>query len=72
VHAHLVQMDGRESTVDEIKHTQEVHSYDRDAGLVLGERCHVSFWFKNGIHADVQFLARLETSDNGYGKGGAC
>ena len=24
-HAHLVQMDGRESTVDDIKHTQEVH-----------------------------------------------
>ena len=37
-HAHLVQIDGRESTVDDIKHTQEVHPFDRDAGLVLGEQ----------------------------------
>ena len=48
-HAHLVQMDGRESTVDDIKHTQEVHAFDRDAGLVLGERGHTAFRFKNGI-----------------------
>ena len=41
-HAHLVQMDGRESTVDDIKHTQEVHAFDRDAGLVLGERGHAA------------------------------
>ena len=41
-HAHLVQLDGRESTVDDIKHTQEVHPHDRDAGLVLGERGHAS------------------------------
>ncbi len=67
VHAHLVQLDGGESTVDDIKHTQEVHSYDRDAGLVLGERGHAAFRFKNGIHADVQFLAQPQTNDNGYG-----
>ncbi len=66
-HAHLVQMDGRESTVDDIKHTQEVHPHDRDAGLVLGERGHASFRFKNGIHADVQFLAQPQTNDNAYG-----
>ena len=66
-HAHLVQMDGRESTVDDIKHTQEVHAFDRDAGLVLGERGHAAFRFKNGIHADVQFLAQPETNDNAYG-----
>ncbi len=66
-HAHLVQMDGRESTVDDIKHTQEVHPFDRDAGLVLGERGHASFRFKNGIHADVQFIAQPETNDNAYG-----
>ena len=66
-HAHLVQMDGRESTIDDIKHTQEVHPNDRDAGLVLGERGHVSFRFKNGIHADVQFLAQPQTNDNAYG-----
>lgn len=66
-HAHLVQMDGRESTVEDIKHTQEVHPNDRDAGLVLGERGHVSFRFKNGIHADVQFIAQPQTNDNAYG-----
>ncbi|MCE2402453.1 Gfo/Idh/MocA family oxidoreductase [Candidatus Poribacteria bacterium] len=66
-HAHLVQMDGRESVFDDIKHTQEVHPHDRDSGLVLGERGHVSFRFKNGIHADVQFLAQPQTNDNAYG-----
>ena len=66
-HAHLVQMDGRESTVNDIKHTQEVHPHDRDAGLVLGERGHASFRFKNGIHADVQFLAQPQTNDDAYG-----
>ena len=66
-HAHLTQMDGSESTVDDIKHTQEVHPHDRDAGLVLGERGHVSFRFKNGIHADVQFIAQPQTNDNAYG-----
>lgn len=66
-HAHLVQLDGRESTVNDIKNTQEVHPHDRDAGLVLGERGHASFRFKNGIHADVQFLAQPQTNDNAYG-----
>ncbi len=66
-HAHLVQMDGRESTFDDIKHTQEVHPRDRDAGIVLGERGHASFRFKNGIHADVQYLGQSQTNDNGYG-----
>lgn len=66
-HAHLVQLDGRESTVDDIKQTQEVHPHDRDSGLVLGERGYVSFRFKNGIHADVQFLAQSQTNDNAYG-----
>ena len=66
-HAHLVQMDGRESTVNDIKHTQEVHPHDRDAGLVLGERGHAAFRFKSGIHADVQFIAQPQTNDNAYG-----
>ena len=66
-HAHLVQTDGRESTVDDIKHTQEVHPRDRDAGIVLGERGHASFRFKNGIHADVQYLGQSQTNDDGYG-----
>ena len=66
-HAHLVQMDGCESTAHDIKHTQEVHPRDRDAGVVLGERGYASFRFKNGIHADVQFLAQPQTNDNGYG-----
>ena len=66
-HAHLVQMNGRESTVDDIKHTREVHPHDRDAGIVLGERGHASFRFKNGIHADVQFLGQPQTNDNAYG-----
>ena len=66
-HAHLVQMDGRESTVVDIKHTQEVHPHDRDAGIVLGERGHASFRFKNGIHADAQFIGQSQTNDDGYG-----
>jgi len=66
-HAHLVQIDGRESTVEDIKHTQEVHPHDRDAGLVLGERGYAAFRFKNGIHAEVQFLAQPQTNDNAYG-----
>ncbi len=65
--AHLTQINGKESTVQDIKHTQEVHPHDRDAGLVLGERGFVSFRFKNGIHADVQFLAQNETNDTAYG-----
>ncbi len=66
-HAHLVQMDGRESTCADIKHTQAVHPHDRDAGLVLGERGHVAFRFTSGLHADVQFLAQPETNDDAYG-----
>ena len=66
-HAHLVQMNGRESIVDDIKHTQEVHPRDRDAGLVLGERGHASFRFQNGIHADVHYLGQSQTNDDGYG-----
>ena len=66
-HAHLVQLNGDPSTLADIKHTQEVHPHDRDAGLVLGERGHVAFRFKNGIHADVQFLAQPETNDDAYG-----
>jgi predicted dehydrogenase len=66
-HAHLTQLDGRESTVDDIKPTQEVDPKDRDAGLVLGERGFVSFRFRNGIHAEVNFLAQPETNDQGYG-----
>ena len=66
-HAHLMQLDGRESTVDDIRHTQEVHPHDRDAGLVLGERCFATFRFKNGLHADVDFSAQPKTDDRGYG-----
>ena len=66
-HAHLVQMDGSESTVHDIKHTQEVHPRDRDAGIVLGERGHASFRFEDGVHADVRFLAQSQTNDDGYG-----
>ena len=66
-HAHLVQLDGRESTVDDIKLTQEVNPKDRDAGLVLGERCFAAFRFKNGLHADVEYLAQTQTNDNDYG-----
>ena len=66
-HAHLVQLDGRESTVHDIKLTQEVNPKDRDAGLVLGERCFAAFRFKNGLHADVEYLAQTQTNDNDYG-----
>lgn len=66
-HAHLAQCDGRESTVDDIRHTQEVHPKDRDAGLVLGERCYATFRFKNGLHAEVDYLGQEQTDDRGYG-----
>jgi predicted dehydrogenase len=66
-HAHLTQLDGRESTVDDINLTQEVNPKDRDAGLVLGERAFASFRFKNGIHGEVEFLAQSQTDDQGYG-----
>ena len=66
-HAHLTQLDGRESTVDDIKLTRQVNPKDRDAGLVLGERGIASFRFKNGVHGDVEFLAQSKTNDHGYG-----
>lgn len=66
-HAHLVQLDGRESTVHDIRHTQEVDPGDRDAGLVLGERCFATFRFRNGLHAEAEFLAQPRTDDRGYG-----
>ena len=66
-HAHLMQRDGRESAVGDIKHTQQVHPKDRDAGLVLGERCVAAFRFKGGLHADVDFLGQDETDDCAYG-----
>lgn len=66
-HAHLTQLNGRESDAGDIRHTQEVHRYDRDAGLVLGERAFASFRFKNGLHADVDFLAQDKTCDQAYG-----
>jgi predicted dehydrogenase len=65
--AHLVQLDGRESTAADIKHTQEVHPHDRDAGLVLGERAFASFRFKSGVHAEVDFLGQERTDDSSYG-----
>jgi len=66
-HAHLLEMDGRESGVDDIKHTQEVHPRDRDAGLVLGERCCAAFRFRSGLHAEVDFLGQEQTNDLAYG-----
>ncbi len=66
-HAHLMQRDGRESTAADIKHTQEVHPKDRDAGLVLGERCAAAFRFENGLHADVDYFGQQETDDRSYG-----
>lgn len=66
-HAHLVQQDGRASAVGDIKHTQEVHPQDRDAGLVLGERCFAAFRFKNGLHAEVDYLGQQQTDDRSYG-----
>ncbi len=66
-HAHLVQLDGRESTVYDIKGTQEVNPKDRDAGLVLGERCFATFRFKNGLHAEVEYLGQSQTNDGDYG-----
>ena len=66
-HAHLLQADGRETGVGDIKHTQEVHPADRDAGLVLGERCCAAFRFKSGVHAEVDFIGQPETNDRTYG-----
>lgn len=66
-HAHLMQRDGRESEVGDIKHTQEVHPKDRDAGLVLGERCCAAFRFRSGVHAEVDYLGQDQTNDRAYG-----
>ena len=66
-HAHLLQLDGRESAIGDIKHTQEVDPNDRDSGLVLGERGSVSFRFKSGIHAQAEFLAEPRANDDAYG-----
>ena len=66
-HAHLLQLDGRESTVYDIKDAQEINPKDQNDGLVLGERCFASFRFKSGIHADAAFLAETQGNDRGYG-----
>ncbi len=66
-HAHLQQLDGRESKIRDIRHTREVDASDRDSGLVLGERGFVSFRFKTGIHAQVEFLAEPRANDDAYG-----
>jgi len=67
LHAHLVQANGRESTVADIKHTQEVDPKDRDAGLVLGERCFSQIRFAGGVHAEVEFIAQEKVNDKNYG-----
>ena len=66
-HAHLLQLDGRESTVDDIKDAQEINPKDQNDGLVLGERCFASFRFKGGVHAEADFLAEAQGNDRGYG-----
>ena len=66
-HAHLLQLDGRESTVDDIKDAQEINPKDQNDGLVLGERCFSSFRFKGGVHAEADFLAEAQGNDRGYG-----
>ena len=67
VHAHLLQLDGQESTVYDIKDAQEMNPKDYSDGLVLGERCFASFRFKSGIHAEAAFLAETQGDDKGYG-----
>jgi predicted dehydrogenase len=67
VHSHLVQVDGRESTGSDIKHTQEVNPRDRDAGLVLGERCFTQVRFSSGVHAEIEFIAQEEVNNANYG-----
>ena len=66
-HAHLLQLDGRESAVDDIKDAQEINPKDQNDGLVLGERCFSSFRFKGGVHAEADFLAEAQGNDRGYG-----
>ncbi len=67
IHSHLVQVDGRESTGHDIKHTQEVNPRDRDAGLVLGERCFTQVRFASGVHAEIEFIAQEQVNDANYG-----
>ena len=66
-HAHLLQLDGRESEAGDIRHTREVDPGDRDSGLVLGERGFVSFRFKSGVHAQAEFPAEPVANDDAYG-----
>ena len=66
-HAHLLQLDGRESTVYDIKDAQAINPKDQNDGLVLGERCFASFRFKSGVHAEADFLAEAQGDDRGYG-----
>ena len=67
LHGHLTQLDGTESGLADIRHTQEVDPGDRDAGLVLGERAFVGLRFRGGVHADVRFAAEAESDDRNYG-----
>ena len=67
VHAHLVQVDGRESIASDIKHTQEVNPRDRDAGLVLGERAFAQVRYKSGVHGEIEFLAQGDANDDDHG-----
>ena len=66
-HAHLLQLDGRESTVYDIKDAREINPKDQNDGLVMGERCFASFRFKSGVHAEADFLAEAQGNDRGYG-----
>ncbi len=67
IHSHLVQVDGRESTGHDIRHTQQVNPRDRDAGLVLGERCFTQVRFTSGVHAEIEFIAQEKVNDANYG-----
>ena len=64
--AHLVQLDGRESTVHDIKDAREVNPRDLNDGLVLGERGFATFRFKSGVHAEAEFLGEERGDDRGY------
>ena len=66
-HVHLEELDGRESTVHDINDAQEINPGDQNDGLVLGERGFASFRFKNGVHAEADFLAEEQGDDRGYG-----
>ena len=66
-HAHLLQLDGRESTVYDIKDAREINPRDQNDGLVLGERGFASFRFKSGVHAEADFRAETPGDDRGYG-----